>query len=201
MILLLTGCSAKNMSSFSLEENVNYAIKQNINLVTVNNKGYKYYLPNGVDVLEDEEYNQILISEGTKIYLYVDVISYYNNKEINYETEENLYKYIVLGNDEKQGYLKIFKYNNKFLVEMIYNYGIIEMLVDEDKLEKLVVNSVYILSSIRYNKTIIGKLIGEGVFESKETIYEIFGPASEEKNVLDYIKGNTDDIEQPDPIE
>lgn len=188
MILLLTGCSVKNVSNLTLEENVNYAIKQDVKLVNVNNKGFKYYLPENVNVLIDEEYNQILVSEETKIYMYVDVVSYYNKKEVNYDIYNKAYKYMTLSNKGKEGYIKINKNNGKFLVEMIYNYGIIEMVVDESKLNELVINATYILSSIKYNKNVIEKLIGEGVFESKEYVYEIFGPEGEEKNILDYIK-------------
>ncbi len=200
MILLLTGCTVENMSGFSLEENVEYAINQDITLANVNNRGYKYYLPNNMSILDDQEYNQIIICDDTKIYLFVDVISYYNNVEVDYNTDNDLYKFMVLGNGEKQGYLKIFKYNDEFLVEIVYNYGIIEMLVDENKMEKLIVDSIYMLSSIRYNRTVITKLVGEGVFESKETIYEIFGPAVEKKHTLDYIKGNEGN-EDPESIE
>jgi hypothetical protein len=195
MLVLLSGCSVKSVSNSSLEENVKYAIGQDISLANINNKGFKYYLPKDVNVLLDEEYNQVLISEDTRMYMYVDVVSYYNEKEVNYKNSGEAYKYILLNSKEKSGYLKIFKYNNKFLVEMLYNYGIIEMVVDEDKLDKLIINASYILSSIQYNKSVIEKFVGEGVFESKEYVYEIFGPTDEEKNLLDVIKQNNNSNE------
>lgn len=190
ILFLITGCSIKNTYKMSLEENVEYAIKQDIKLYNINSKGYRYYLPKGFKVLEDKDYNQVLLSNGVKFYLNVDIISYYNKNLIGYTDTTEAYKYMLLKKDDKIGYMKIVKEDDCFLVEIVYNYGIIEMEVEEDNLFQSVINATYILSSIRYNNAVIKNLIGDNILESTESLYQIFSPKGEEdpKNFLDFVK-------------
>ncbi len=202
ILFLMTGCSLNSTYKMSLEENVEYAIKQNIKLYNVNSKGYRYYLPKGFKVLEDKDYNQVLLSNGTKFYLNVDVISYYNKNLIGYTDTTEAYKYMILKKDNKTGYMKIVKEEGCFLVEIVYNYGIIEMEVEEHNLYQSVINATYILSSIRYNNAIIKNLIGDNILESTERLYNIFSPKGEEdpKNFLDYVQ-EYDNYENESPVE
>ncbi len=189
-LFLMTGCSINSTHNISLEENVEYAIKQNIKLYNVNSKGYRYYLPKGFKILEDKDYNQILLSNGIKFYLNVDIISYYNKNIIGYTDTTKAYKYVILKNDSKNGYLKIVKEEDYFFVEIVYNYGIIELEVEEHNLYQAVINATYILSSIKYNDIVIKNLIGENVLKSTESLYKIFSPIGEEdpRNFLDYVR-------------
>lgn len=203
VLFLITGCSVDNTNKWSLEENVEYVIKQDIKLHNVNGKGYRYYLPRGFKLLEDKDHNQILLSNGTKFYLNVDIISYYNKNLIGYTDTTDAYKYVLLEHDEKTGYMKIVKKDDYFLVEIVYNYGIIELEVEEDNLFQAVINATYILSSLKYNDVVIKNLMGDNVLESTESLYNIFSPKGKEedpKNFLDYIK-EFDNYEYESPIE
>ncbi len=190
IIFLISGCSTYNIKTKSLEENVEYVISQNIDLYNVNSKGYRFYVPMCFRILEDEDYNQILISNGVKYYLNVDIISYYNKNVIAYTDISKAYKFMVLKNNGKNGYLKITKDGDYFLVEIVYNYGIMELEVEEQDLYQSVINATYILSSIKYNDTVIKNLIGDNVLDNTESLYEIFAPPSENdsRDVLDYIE-------------
>lgn len=204
ILFLISGCSTYNIKTKSLEENVEYTIKQDIKLHNINSKGYRFYLPMCFRILEDEDFNQILVSNGIKYYLNVDIISYYNKNIIGYTDITNAYKFMVLKNKDKNGYLKIIKQEDYFLVEIVYNYGIMEIEVEEQDLYQSVINATYILSSIRYNDTVIKNLVGENVLDSTESLYEIFAPPGENdsKNFLDYIQeyDNPDDSNNSDSI-
>ena len=61
------------------------------------------------------------------------------------------------------------------------------MQVKEKELKPAVVNSIIILSSIKYNDKVIENFISTGDLSSKETTYEIKKPNSskQKKNILD----------------
>src|SRR5699024_130179 len=93
-----------------------------------------------------------------------------------------------INHNNKEGYLEINKQNDKFFIEMMYNYAKIEVLVDEEELKEAVTNISYILSSLRYNRTVIRNLIDEDILDFEEKTYEIAKPKEEveTKNILEY---------------
>ncbi len=209
-ILLMSGCTVKyNLDTLTLDEGVNLAIKQNMNLYNVNNIGYRYYLPRGYKLYEDRENIQTITNNNTKLYLNVDLISYYNKTEITRGNAEAVYQFISFENGDKKGFLEINQNNDYFLVKMVYNYAIIEASVEERDLKKVAMNMAYILSSIKYNDTVINNKFGEDVLEFDETVYKIFGPVKEAdtKNYAYYLEqydaytGEIEQIKDPDKIE
>ena len=190
LLFLTTGCTLQNLNDKSTIDCARYVINSDINLYNVNNVGYRYYLPRGFNVINDMDYNEVLSSNGYKYYMYVDIISYYNEKEPEFEKDSNAYLSEKISNGDKSGYLEINKQNDKFFIEMMYNYAKIEVLVNENDIKESVTNISYILSSLRYNKSVIKNIIGEDSLNLKEKKYEIQKPkkASDAKNILDYAK-------------
>lgn len=189
LLFLTTGCSAQNLNDMSTEECVDYVISSDIDLSNVNNVGYRYYLPRGFSVVNDVDYNETLLSNGNRYYMYVDIVSYYNNKTPSYTQNSTAYLSKKISHNNKEGYLEVNKQNNKFFIEMMYNYAKIEVLVDEEEIKEAVTNISYILSSLRYNRSVIRNLIDEDVLDFEEKAYEIEQPdrdESETKNILDY---------------
>ena len=88
--------------------------------------------------------------------------------------------------NNKQGYVEITKMNEMYLIEIMYNYAKIETFVKEKDLNKVIINSCYILSSIQYNDKVIETLVGENVLDYKETIFDIFGPHRDTDQFLQY---------------
>ncbi len=194
-LFFLSGCSMYLINNKSLEDIVNLTIKANNELYNVNNKGYRYYLPNGFNVYSDEDYNQVLISNENKYYMYVNIVGYFYKNEMVSNHELDDYEYFSFENNDKKGYLRIVKDNDYFFVELCYNYAIIEVEVEEEDIKYAVSRGISILSSIKYNDIIIEKYIGDNNLESTETIYEI--PSPEDKsndNVLKYIDENENTI-------
>lgn len=190
LILLLTGCSVINLNEASIDTIVNESLFKEKTLYNTNRIGYRYYLPRNLNVALDKDYNEVFSEGSKKYYLYVDIVSYYNKSKLNFIEKENIYYSKYLDNGVSSGYLEITKLEDYFLVELMYNYAKVEVLTKEDNLKSSIVNACNILSSIRFNDTVIKKLVGENKLNFEETNYDIFKPknAVSNKTFLDYVE-------------
>ncbi len=187
MIFCLTGCSSKKMSDMTPEEALSLGITSNSELYNTNNIGFRYYLPRGFTLEENRDNIQILKSDGIEYFLNVDLVSYYNKTEITRdENNTNIYKYIPITANNKSGFLEITQNNDYFLIKMVYNYAIIEAQVKESQINNSIMNMGYIVSSIKYNDSIINNKFGEDVLELKESVYKIFAPAEKKTETKTY---------------
>lgn len=187
---LLIGCTSNNINNLSLNEIIDLSLdNKNVN-VNVNNKGYKYYLPDEFIVYEDNDYVQTLLSKGHYYFMNVDIVSYYYKNNMHQDRGLNDYDYYDFTFDDKQGYMRITRKDSKFLVELCYNYAIIEVEVEESELRYAVSRSIAILNSIKYNDLVINNYIEYNDIDNRETIYNIPEPENKDdnKNVLEYIE-------------
>ena len=193
-LLLLTACTKKTyyLNNLSYEDIINISIVNEQKTTNTNNKGYKYYLPTGFSVTKDNEFNQTLTSHNNIYYLNIDIVSYYYKKGSEEIKEIDDYYFYKFNKNNKDGYLRIRKNNDKFFVELCYNYAIIEVEVEENEIKYAVSRGITILNSIKYNDTVIEKKLNDKDLESKETAYKIPEPKekNEIKNVLEYINEN-----------
>lgn len=181
----LTGCV--NIENSSFDQIINYALKNNVELKNTSSNGYSYYLPMGIKLVENELNNLVFETDKYRMYMYVDLISYnYKIKEI-YKKNTSSYYSINIKNDDKFGYLEINLLDNqKYLVEIMYNYAKIEVIVEECDMKTIVSYAMSILSSITYNDTIIESMIGEDILNYNETEFNIFETANNESNLIEY---------------
>ena len=84
--------------------------------------------------------------------------------------------------------------NDKYLVEIMYNYAKIEVIVDEGDINKAMLSAISILKSIVYNDSVIANLLEDNVLNFAEEEFDIFNNDSND----DYIEIGTDDFQ---PIE
>lgn len=185
LVVLLTGCSIKQVEFNNLDSITESIFTKNIKLSNSYFEGYKYYLPKGLRLVSKKDYNAKLINVDTNYYLYVDVIAYYNKVEKKFEPSDGYYSK-ELNFNNKKGYIEITKEEDMYFVEIMYNYAKIETLVDERNLYDAVINSCYILSSVQFNNKIIETLVGENALDYKETIFDIFGPHRDTDEFLKY---------------
>ncbi len=186
--LLLVGCSSTVTSNQTYESLIMNTLESEITHYNTLGKGFKYYKPRDFSLYADDEFNHILLNKSNKYYLNIDINGYYNKYEhefsINPEIEySKSFKY-----NDILGFLEITKgKNDYFYLKMMYNYSYIEVQVKEKELKPAVVNSIIILSSIKYNDKVIENFISTGDLSSKETTYEIKKPNSskQKKNILD----------------
>ena len=193
-LLLLCGCT--NINNASVQDITKEVLGSKINSYNEYRTGYKYYLPQGLNVNSSKKYNEILNDDKYKYYLYVDLVSYLKKTELSYKVNENAYLSMTL--DDK-GYLEINEKNDKYLIEIMYNYAKIEVIVDKSDLEVAFANSMIILSSVKYNNDILTNLVGENVLTSKEIEFNIFETKKTESNFLEVEANNDYKEETNDP--
>ena len=196
-IFLLTGCV--NINEKSIDDVISMASP----VENTNNyrSGYKYYLPTNMNVLKTSKVNEVLSDGKNNYYLYLDLISYYNKIDLNYEKDDNLYYYKELNINNIKGFLKISVKSDKYLIEIIYNYAKIEVMVDKEDINETIANSLIILSSIKYNNDIIANMMGEDILSYSEEKLTIFdSEITDNSNFLEYVQNDSynDNNEIPD---
>ncbi|MDD2469475.1 MAG: hypothetical protein PHI22_00900 [Bacilli bacterium] len=185
-LIITTGCNIKQIDDKNIDKMIDTILGTNLNLHNQTSSGYKYYVPRGVRVIDSTSYNEKLYTNGHMYYLYVDVVSYHFKKTSDYKVNEKAYFSKKLDYNNKKGYLEINKIKNLYFVEMMYNYAKIEAFVSLDSLEQTVINASYILSSLKFNDTIIKLLFDEQVINFNEEQFKLFEPKRKEGDFLDY---------------
>lgn len=188
MILLLSGCSIVYVNEQSIDEIVNTIIFKESNLKSVFLEGYSYFLPQGVNLNRNDRQNSILYYNHKKMYLYVDLISYYHKVDSNYVSNSNAYYSLPININGKKGYLEITQISTNYYVEFMYNYSKIEAYVNEHDLNKTITVMAYILNSIDFNDSIIESLIGDNLLNYSEEQFNIFKPNGEQSDYLDFVE-------------
>lgn len=188
-LFVFTGCKIENISDDNIMTNVNLILNKNIKYSNKDAIGYQYYLPTYMSVNNVNEFNQEIYYEGKTFYLYADIVSYYHKIKKDYELNKNAYISEKLENKDKIGYLEINKVNDKYYIEMMYNYAKVEAYVSKEELVDSVSSISYLLSSIKYNDNVIENMLGESKYDlSGNETYNIFGTKKNNSgNFLDYI--------------
>jgi len=200
MLSVTTGCTVVRIDTDNIDNIVSVVLSKNNTLYNRIGKGYKYYIPRGVSYIDTNELNDKLYSNGNYYYLYIDAVSYFYKNEVSYTENEDAY-YSRKIDGEKSGYLEITKYDDKYLINFLYNYARIEAIVEEEDINEVVLNSSYILSTVKFNDNVIELMLNEEYFTNKEERYEEFSKEQdeeevEEKNLLEYEKETTEEIEE-----
>lgn len=180
----LCGCTYINKASYN--DLIVSVVTSEYNLVNEYRTGYKYYIPNGVDSILVSDFNEKLNDGKYNYYLYVDVVSYYNRVINEYEVNNVAYYSNKIDFEDKYGYIEINRQeNNKYFIEIMYNYAKIEVIVDECDLNKAITNSIIMLSSISYNNEILSNVVGENIFEFNDEEFNIFKVKRQSSNFLE----------------
>ena len=182
ILFLLTGCSSIN--TLSNTELIDEIFSHKSMVANVAMPGYNRYLPKNMTIKKGQATNNIILSEKDKYYLYVDVISYYNKAENKYHINSEksaIYSKNIDYNDQK-GYILVTEYENKYFVEVMYNYGKIEVITKDYK--KAITNSLIILKSITFNDKIIESLIGKNILSYDEEEFNLLGPNADKTDTF-----------------
>ena len=102
--LTLTGCTVVRINTDSIDNTINVILSKDNKLYNRVGKGYKYYVPRGVNYIDTVEFNDKLYSDGNYYYLYIDAISYYHQKDMEYEKKEDIYYSREFVINDKKGY-------------------------------------------------------------------------------------------------
>ena len=184
-LIFPVGCI--NMQEASIEEIIGEVQASPLALSNQIRAGYRYYLPLGMNVLEVNEHNEVLTSGGFRFFLYVDFVSYYNQTAFIYEISQNSYISKDITFNNIPGYLEVNVKNDKYLIEIMFNYAKIEVIVDKRYLKEAIAKALIILSTIRFNDEIVNNMIGSDRLSFGEEEVNIFDTNRGESNFLEFV--------------
>lgn len=197
LLISLTGCV--NINSTSIENLISTIKRSKLSLTNEYRNGFTYYLPVNMNVLSSDKANEVLTDGNYNYYLYADMISFYNKTSFDYKENKTSYKSLNLKDDKASGYLEINQKNDKYLIEIMYNYAKIEVMVDYDDINLTLFNCVTILKDLEYNDMTVESLVSNKSYSFKEETYNIFNPTSKDSNYLDIINDdNSDETSEKD---
>jgi len=183
MIICLTGCT--NINNLTYNDIVNNLSTQP-KPANVYKKGHQFYLPKGMAIEDSGLSYSILSSFDTFYYLYVDVVSYNAKKDFKYEVNKDALYSTLINYEGKSGYAEIKLWENEqYLIEIIYNYAKIEVMVDEHLIKKALINSINILNSIKYNDQIIENLLQDDNLTYTEEVFDMFEEIKDDSTIID----------------
>ena len=186
LILILSGFEKIYKNS----QNYISIINNCLNTKTISNDvalGYKYYLPKGVKLIKNYDYNQKFSVGQNDLYMYVDINSYYYKSKLKKQTSDNYY-YHKIKKGKKTGYISISKSNNLYFTKIVYNYAKMEFYSNSNDLNNLITLSTIILNSIDYNDIIIEKVLGENLGDYSEITYELKKPEDASNDFSQYLE-------------
>lgn len=184
LTIVLTGCSAVRIETNSIDNMLNVILTKNNKLFNQIGQGYKYYLPGGVSYIDSDDLNDVLYSNGTYYYLYVDAINYYYQTKIDYKENKDLYySRLITPKDgfKYYGYLEIAEKDGLYYLDFVYNYAKIEAVVNKRELNDTVLNASYILSTIKYNHNIVELMLNDDYFTNKTGKFNNYGVKEDNK--------------------
>lgn len=192
LVFLITGCSVYKASD-DIDTLMNDILSSNLKLSNQNFQGYKFYLPENVRLKDKNGYNFTLLYNKKNMYMYVDVVAYHHKVVDMSSASKDSYYYRDLSYGDKFGYITIkAQDDDNYLIEMNYNYAIIEAYSNKKDLSNTVRTITYILNSFKYNDKVISSLIGENKISYEEEEFNLY-KKEEKGNYLEASKKEDDD--------
>jgi len=186
-LFIFTGCNIKQISNKNINSVIDSVLREKINLSNQISRGYKYYAPRGMRVIDNKEYNEILTTQNEEYYFYIDVISYKYQKDVIYPEEDEVYYYKKFKYSKNSGYVLIKKNIESYYLEIYYNYARVFSVINKENIVSAVINSCYLLNSLEYNQKLIKTIDDEDEEKLKSEKFKLF-ETTQESNFIDYIK-------------
>ena len=185
VIFLFSGCT--NIKDLTIDNIVDTVGDKENYVINMYRNGYSYHLSRNMRVQSYTLYNDVIQSGNIKYYLYVDMISHYNKVKSTYKENNTSFYSKVINNKETEGYLEInLVKDDKYLIEIMYNYAKIEVMVDSENINESLIYSLNILKSVIYNDSVIENMLKDDVLTYTEEDFNIFNTTSKDSNYLNY---------------
>ena len=176
LLIILTGCVKYTPDKEKITTLVSEVFRVAHTETNTSAGLYNFYLPVGMALKEKKDINNIISYKGSKFYLYVNIVGFHYQTKYSYKLADNAF---LKAKFNENSYLQIFEMGkDKYFVEMSYNYGKVEAIVDEAILTEAIVNMAVILNSIQYNEAYIKKTLDDKGYSSYEKIIDKFRPNS-----------------------
>ena len=145
--------------------------------------------------------NQVFLIDENYVYLYVDVISYFYERELLHDSNESNYYNKTFEYNNEKGYITIKQdEGEKYFLQVVYHYSKIEAYVEKSDLSKVITLSSIILNSIDYNDVVIEKILEGDFGQFSEFIYEVDKPEGASSNfsqiLEEYVQKEEEETEQ-----
>lgn len=188
-ILLLTGCVRTDLNVEEYDKLVLNVFENNVLYTNEVGSGYKFYIPKGIRMIENDHNNQVFVGVDTKIYMYVDITSYYYKNSLNYSAIGESFYFKELQNDGKTGFIQLVKTeDDEYFVKIVYNYAKIECYTSGYNLNKIITLSTILLNSVEYNDVIIKNLLDDNSNSGREITYNIDKPENADSDFSQYLE-------------
>lgn len=187
-VLFVTGCSVLKVSNESVNDIFETVLYVDNKLSNTYMEGYKFYLPQGVKVIDKNDYNVKVKDNNRYYYLYIDTIAYYYKTNNTYTVNNGHFYSEKISHNNINGYVDIEEVNDKYFIVLMYNYAKIEAYIDKSDFTDAFTNMCYILSTVRFNDKVISGYIDEKGTIVQEEKFDIFSSKKEQDSFLTYEK-------------
>ena len=185
-LCFISGCSIVKVSTNSLTDILRTILYVDNKLSNTYMDGYELYLPQGVKVVDKKEYNLKIKDNSDYYYLYVDTIAYHYKVENSFVPNSNHYYSQRILNNGKIGYVDIVNDGDYYFVALMYNYSKIESYIHKNDFNRVLTNMCFILSSVKYNDSVISGYVGTNKTVLKEEKFDIFDSNADDDKFLKY---------------
>ena len=185
-LCFISGCSIVKVSTNSLSDIIRTILYVDNKLSNTYMEGYELYLPQGVKVIDKAEYNLKIKDDKSYYYLYIDTIAYHYKVDNSFVENANHFYSQKLLNNGKIGYVDIISRGDYYYIALMYNYAKIESYVKKSDFNSVMMNMCSILSSIKYNDSVISGYIGNNKTMTKEERFDIFDSTVDDDKFLKY---------------
>ena len=197
VVILVSGCSVYQLDSTDLEKNIKFLLSEDVDIYNMYFEGYKYYVPKGMKVLTNDEYNTTFLDKNNnKYYLYVDIISYYHKTKNTYMINEKVYSSNKFIYNDKSGYINVEKIDEKYFIQFMFNYAKMEAYVLEEDLTTVVNNMCFIFRTVKFNDDVLESLIGDNVLSYQEENFTLFDTESSSDDILEVVENSDSSSEK-----
>ena len=83
--------------------------------------------------------------------MFISFYSYYQLILYTFSIQSDLYYYRDIDINGKKGYISIKQVEDRYMIDFMYNYAHIESLVTKENINSVILNSSYILSTVKFN--------------------------------------------------
>ncbi len=174
LTIFISGCTVVRIDTSDIDNIVNVVLSKDNTLYNRVGKGYKYYIPRGVSYIDSTDLNEKFYSEGVYYFLYIDAIGYFYDREVTYEENDEAYYSKKIDARDIEGYVEVIEEDGLYYVQFMYNFAKIEAVTSYEKLNDVILNASYILSTVQFNENVIELMLNDDFFTSREESYDIF---------------------------
>ena len=185
-IFFISGCTITRVSNESVNSIFETVLYVDNNLVNTHMDGYSFYLPKGVTIVDKSEYNLKIKDNKKYYYLYIDTIAYHYKVENSFVEKHDHFFSQKINFNGKIGYIDIVDKDDYYFLSVMFNYAKVESFIPKEDFDSALMNICSILSSIKYNDSVISGYANSNKNITQEERFNIFDSNIENDNFLKY---------------